>query len=111
MYSGSRMPGRANTVSPAVVTSVGYSMPPAPARGVDRRIDDRHDRPRIRHEPRAELLDRADRGLEVAARELALLGARVDADLDGAVLDLRLAATIISMYGSAIHAKSCTSSA
>ena len=29
-YSGSRRPGRANTVSPAVVTSVGYSMPPAP---------------------------------------------------------------------------------
>src|SRR5438045_2236598 len=29
--SGSRMPGRANTESPIVVTSVGYSMPPAPA--------------------------------------------------------------------------------
>ena len=41
-YSGSGCPGRANTVSPPVVTNVGYSMPPAPVSRVDRRVDDGH---------------------------------------------------------------------
>ena len=43
------------------------------------------------------------RGLEVAARERRSAPGGVDADLDGAVLELGLAATMTSMYGSAIH--------
>ncbi len=61
-------------------------------RGVDRWIDDAHDRPRIRVEPRAHALERPDRGLEVAVREVLLLAAVVHADLDRrAVLELGLA--------------------
>src|SRR6185436_17180713 len=72
-------------------------------RGVDRGIDHRHDRPRVGHEHRAELLDRTYRRFEVTAREVALLGAVVDADLDGATVAVATRRSAVVELGLARH--------
>ena len=107
--SGTRMPGRMSTLSPLVVTSVGYSMPPAAMASVGGSTTVITD-----HGYGTNSFEKVSTAPTAACRwrrAKPRWRARCTTRTSTGVPSTWAVAVITSTWGSIIHAKSCTSSA